>query len=79
VAGSTGGVLAGAVVMAVFWVGTVPILLAIAVGAARLLGPLTRRLPVISATFVLVLGLLTIAMPGAFVAERRRRQVLRRA
>jgi hypothetical protein len=61
VAGSTGGALAGAVVMAVFWVGTVPILLAIGVGAARLLGPLARRLPVVSATFVLVLGLLTIA------------------
>lgn len=61
VAGSTGGVFAGAAVMAAFWVGTVPILLAIAAGAARLLGPLTRRLPVVSATFVLVLGLLTIA------------------
>jgi sulfite exporter TauE/SafE len=61
VAGSTGGALAGATVMAVFWVGTVPILLAVGMSAARLLGPLTRRLPVVSATFVLVLGLLTIA------------------
>jgi hypothetical protein len=61
VAGSTGGALAGAAAMAVFWVGTVPILLAVGLGAARLLGPLTRRLPVLSATFVLVLGLLTIA------------------
>jgi uncharacterized protein len=61
VAGSTGGAFAGAAVMAVFWVGTVPILFAVGLGAARLLGPLTRRLPVLSATFVLVLGLLTIA------------------
>lgn len=61
VAGSTGGALAGAGVMAVFWAGTVPMLLAIGYGAARVLGPLSRRLPVISATFVLVLGLLTMA------------------
>lgn len=61
VAGSTGSALAGATVMAVFWIGTVPMLLAIGVGAARLLGPLGRRLPVVGATFVLVLGLLTIA------------------
>ena len=60
VAGSTGNGLAGATVMAVFWVGTVPMLLAIGVGAARLIGPLARRLPVVSAAVVLVLGLLTI-------------------
>lgn len=61
VAGSTGSAPAGAALMAVFWVGTVPMLLAIGVGAARLLGPFARRLPVVSATLVLVLGLLTIA------------------
>jgi uncharacterized protein len=61
VAGSTGTALAGASVMAVFWIGTVPMLLAIGVGAGRLLGPLARRLPVVGATFVLVIGLLTIA------------------
>ena len=60
VAGSTGGALAGASVMAVFWIGTVPMLLAIGVGASRLLGPVARRLPVVSAAFVLILGLLTI-------------------
>jgi sulfite exporter TauE/SafE len=60
VAGSTGGALAGATVMAVFWIGTVPMLLAIGVGASRLLGPVARRMPVVSAAFVLILGLLTI-------------------
>lgn len=60
VAGSTGSALAGAGVMAVFWMGTVPALFAIGVGAARVLGPFARRLPVVAATFVLVLGLLTI-------------------
>ena len=61
VAASTGGTLAGAGVMAVFWIGTVPMLLAVGLGAARVFGPLSRRLPVVSATFVLVLGLLTMA------------------
>jgi len=61
VAGSTGNALSGATVMAVFWIGTVPMLLAVGVGAGRLLGPLARRLPVVGATFVLVLGLLTVA------------------
>jgi uncharacterized protein len=61
VAGSTGNAFAGATVMAVFWIGTAPMLLAVGVGAGRLLGPLARRLPVVGATFVLVLGLLTIA------------------
>lgn len=61
VAGSTGSALAGATVMAVFWIGTVPMLLAIGVGAGRLVGPLARRLPVVGATFVLILGLLTVA------------------
>lgn len=60
VAGSTGSALSGAAVMMVFWMGTVPMLLAIGVGATRILGPFTRRLPVIGATFVFVLGLLTI-------------------
>jgi hypothetical protein len=61
VAGSTGTALAGATVMIAFWIGTVPMLLAIGAGTTRLLGPLARRLPVVSASVVLVLGLLTIA------------------
>jgi sulfite exporter TauE/SafE len=61
VAGSTGSALAGATVMIAFWIGTVPMLLAIGAGTTRLLGPLARRLPVVSASVVLVLGLLTIA------------------
>lgn len=61
VAGSTGSAVAGAAVMGVFWIGTVPMLLAVGAGAARLLGPFARRLPVASAVVVLVLGLLSIA------------------
>ena len=61
VAGSTGSALSGAAVMAVFWIGTVPMLIAVSAGAARLLGPLARRLPLASAVAVLALGLLSIA------------------
>ena len=61
VAGGTGSTIGGAAVMTVFWIGTVPMLLAVGAGAARLFGPLARRLPVASAVVVLVLGLLSIA------------------
>lgn len=61
VAGGTGSSIGGAAVMGVFWIGTVPMLLAVGAGAARLLGPFARRLPVASAVVVLVLGLLSIA------------------
>ncbi|CAN5138100.1 sulfite exporter TauE/SafE family protein [soil metagenome] len=61
VAGGTGQVLAGMLVMAVFWVGTVPALAAVGVGAQRTLGPLRARLPLASAVIVLVIGMLAIS------------------
>lgn len=60
-AGGTGSPLSGALTMAAFWAGTVPTLLAVGIGARRAFGPFTRRLPVLSASVVLVLGLLSIA------------------
>jgi sulfite exporter TauE/SafE len=61
VAGSTGSALSGVAVMVVFWIGTVPMLVAVSAGAARLLGPFARRLPLASAVAVLALGVLSIA------------------
>ena len=61
VAGGTGSVLAGVVVMTAFWAGTVPMMASVAIGAARLLGPMQRRLPVVSAAVVLALGFLALA------------------
>lgn len=63
----TGAPLRAAQVMAVFWVGTVPMLVAVAAGARRL-GPAARvRWPLASAALVVVLGLgqlvAHIAMP----------------
>lgn len=60
-AGATASPVRGAAVMAFFWAGTVPALLAVAASARWALGPLARRMPVVSAAAVLVLGLLTIA------------------
>jgi len=61
VAASAGSTLGGMTVMLAFWAGTVPLMLAVGAGATRLLGPFARRLPVMSAIVVLVLGLLSIA------------------
>jgi sulfite exporter TauE/SafE len=60
-AAGTGRPGAGALVMAVFWLGTLPALAAVGVAARLALGPLARRLPAITAAVVLVLGLLTLA------------------
>ncbi len=60
-AAGTGSPGSGALVMAVFWLGTVPALAALGAAARVALGPLSRRLPAITASLVLVLGLLTLA------------------
>lgn len=56
--GSAGG---GALVMLAFWAGTLPMLVAVGVGARRLTGPFARRLPTASAVLVVALGLLSIS------------------
>ncbi|HEX7019242.1 MAG TPA: sulfite exporter TauE/SafE family protein [Gemmatimonadaceae bacterium] len=76
-AGGTGSPVAGVLTMAAFWAGTVPMLLAVGIGAQHAFGPVTRRLPALSASVVLVLGLLSIAgrlqapfaRPGAHAAH----------
>ncbi len=60
-AAGTGSAAGGALVMLAFWAGTLPMLVAVGVGAHRLAGPLGRRLPAASAIFVVALGLLSIA------------------
>jgi sulfite exporter TauE/SafE len=60
-AGGTGSVPAGMLVMAVFWLGTVPALLAVGMGAQRAFGPLRARLPMASAVLVLVIGMLAMS------------------
>jgi uncharacterized protein len=51
----------GALVMAAFWLGTVPVMAGLGLLAQRALGPLRRRLPVLTAAALMVIGLLTVA------------------
>lgn len=60
-AGGTGNARDGLLLMGVFWVGTLPAMVTVGYGAQRLFGPLQRRLPLLGAATVMVLGLLTLA------------------
>lgn len=60
-AGGTGSVLSAIGMMAVFWLGTVPALLAVGVGAQTFLLPIRRHLPAFSAVLVLAMGLWSVA------------------
>lgn len=60
-AGGTGSPIAGAAVMTFFWAGTLPLMTALGMGLQRVAGPLRRSLPLVTASVVVVIGLLTIA------------------
>ncbi|MEP6619581.1 MAG: sulfite exporter TauE/SafE family protein [bacterium] len=64
-AGGTGRMVDGMILMAVFWLGSVPAMVAIGMGAQRAFGPLRQRLPALGAMTVFVLGIL--AMSGRLV------------
>ena len=61
-AGGTGGVGQGALVMAAFWLGTVPAMVGLLTLAGPLLARARRRLPTLTAVALIVLGLGTLAM-----------------
>ena len=60
-AGGTGRVVDALVVMFVFWLGTLPMMVTIGLGAQRLFGTFQRRLPLVAAGAAVVLGLLSMA------------------
>ncbi|HEX6852533.1 MAG TPA: sulfite exporter TauE/SafE family protein [Candidatus Polarisedimenticolaceae bacterium] len=60
-AAGTGSPASGAAVMALFWSGTLPALVAVGAAARRIAGPLRRRLPLVTAAVVLVVGLAVVA------------------
>ena len=60
-AAGTGSVDHALLTMGVFWLGTLPMMLAAGYGVQRLSGPLRTRLPMVTATAVVVMGLLSIA------------------
>ena len=59
-AAGTGSAGRGALVMVVFWLGTLPMLAMIGIGIRGLLGPVARRLPTVTAVMMLGVGALTL-------------------
>jgi sulfite exporter TauE/SafE len=72
-AAGTGSPIWGVVVMAVFWVGTVPIMAALMLGVDRIGTALQKRLPVVMASLVILIGLFTLVYraPVAIGSEPR--------
>ncbi len=67
VAAGTGRPLAGALVMIVFWAGTVPIMIALMLGLNRLGASVQRQIPMAMATMVILIGVFTIAFRAPVV------------
>ena len=60
-AGGTGHVVDAVAVMFFFWLGTLPMMVTLGLGAQRLFGAFQRRLPLVSAGVAVVLGVLSMA------------------
>lgn len=71
-AAGTGDPMLGALVMAAFWLGTLPWMLSLGLGIQALAGPLRRHLPAISALVLIVIGMLTVFDRAAISVERFR-------
>jgi uncharacterized protein len=69
VAGGTAHPLLGALVMTIFWLGTLPVLVALGAGLSTLSGPLRARLPVASMIVLLVVGVLSVVGRLALPAD----------
>ena len=63
-AASTSHPLSGAMVMLAFWMGTVPVLLGVGLGAQQLAAPLARHLPKVAPLVLVAVGL--TALTGRF-------------
>ncbi len=60
-AAGTGTVLSAIAVMAVFWVGTLPVMTAAGVLIQRMTGPMRARLPLVTAAAMIVVGLVAVS------------------
>lgn len=78
-AAGTGSVRDALVVMTIFWAGTLPMILAIGVSVRKLAGPFRDQLPLVSALFLVVIGLYSLTgrarMDPARVAMRARQMI----
>ena len=70
-AGASGRPLEGMLVMAVFWMGTLPAFAVLGAVAQRSAGPLRRYLPLVTGTILVVAGLMTMAKRGGLVHAGR--------
>jgi sulfite exporter TauE/SafE len=59
-AAGTGSASRGALVMAVFWAGTVPVLLLLGLGLQRMAAPIRRHVPTLTALLLVVVGAVTV-------------------
>ncbi|GAB4545395.1 MAG: sulfite exporter TauE/SafE family protein [Phycisphaerales bacterium] len=59
-AAGTGHPLTGALVMAFFWLGTLPIMIAVGVTVKKLTGPIARRVPAMMGLLLVGVGLYTL-------------------
>jgi len=74
-AAGTGSAVGGAAVMAAFWAGTVPVLLALGLGAQMLGIPLRRHIPALTAVILVALGLYAvIGRPTTAIAAMAKHQ-----
>jgi sulfite exporter TauE/SafE len=67
-AAGTGSPIGGASVMAAFWLGTVPALVAVGLGAQLVSAPLRRHVPAVTAVLLVALGIFAIIGRPASVA-----------
>jgi sulfite exporter TauE/SafE len=67
VAAGTGSPWQGVVVMSVFWAGTVPIMVALTLGLSRLGQSFQKKLPLVMASLVILIGVFTIAYRAPIV------------
>jgi sulfite exporter TauE/SafE len=69
IAAGTANPLKGGIVMAVFWVGTLPMLVALGTGLQHGLGAFGRRLPVLTSIVLILIGLYTLVGRSMFDAR----------
>jgi len=75
VAAGTASPLLGGLTMAVFWLGTLPVMVAMGVGVQQLTGALGRKLPHVTAVVLILVGLWTLAGRGMLDANAMARRL----
>jgi sulfite exporter TauE/SafE len=60
-AAGTGDPISGAMAMAAFWLGTLPVMGVLGVGLQSLFGPMRRHLPMATAILLVIVGVLSLA------------------